>query len=801
MRVLRGVFAGVCVAVVLGSLAAAGADMATATAVRSRPEPPRIDGVLNDPIWREAPIHEGFRQRDPDEAQPATERTTFQLAYDEEALYVGIQCFDTDPGRIIARLTRRDGDTEADWVRVSLDPRLDRQTGFWFSAYASGSVVDGVYSGDRQMDDAWDGVWDVETALHEEGWTAEYRIPYHVLRFAPSEEYVWGLNVERHISRKQERDQWSLVRRTETGLVSRFGRLQGIRGIDPPLHLEVAPYARGRTIVDGAADHSGSVGADVRYGITSSTSLTATINPDFGQVEADPATLNLTAFEDFFGEQRPFFVEGASIFDAGRYDVFHSRRIGRRPGHLELPEDAESVDRPEATTILGALKVTGKTEGKTSFGLLTAVTAEEEADFEQLEGGQPARARQAVEPLTNYLVGRVQQDVLDGTSTVGLLGTTVQRRDAESAYVGALDWDLRFDQERYSVSGSLVGSRSGDGSERHGGYIADIEIDKRGGWLETEAGVAALSRHVDLNDLGFLRRGDLLRSWTEATLYRHTPWGPFQRFDINFQGTADWNYDRQPLDRGVSMSNWFDTRDYWRLHLHLGHELGSLDDDDVGRGGPVIKQLAENWVHAQVETDDREAVRFTMRPELRRHVGGDSYTRALRVGLSVRPAPSILLSVEPRYTLRRNDAQWVDAIDGRFIYGELTSRTLDLSTRGRMSFTPDLSLELYMQPFVAIGEYHRFKELVEAETYRFADYDLGENRDFHRRSLKSNLVLRWEFQPGSLLYVVWSQSRGAAPEEVTADHLELRPLDRLAKSFTDDGSNLFLVKLSYWYGR
>ncbi|MFC1718906.1 DUF5916 domain-containing protein [Candidatus Poribacteria bacterium] len=348
-----------------------------ANAIRVRPQPPRIDGILDDEVWKNAPIHEGFLQSEPNEGDEATERMTFQIAYDDEAIYFGILCYDSEPENIVCRLTRRDGQIEADSVSIGLDPHYDHQTGYWFTAYASGCVRDGTYSDDRMEDSTWNAVWEVQTKTYDHGWTAEYRIPYHVLRFSPKAEYVWGLNVERNVSRKKERVQWMLNRKDEPGLVSKFGRLEGIQGIDPPIHLELVPYAMGRTVLNDETDYSGSIGTDIRYGITSGTSLYATINPDFGQVEADPARLNLTVFEDFFPERRPFFVEGAALFRNQDYGLFHSRRVGRSPGYFEIPEDAEELKRPKETTILGATKLTGKTEGKTSFGIMEAVTAPE----------------------------------------------------------------------------------------------------------------------------------------------------------------------------------------------------------------------------------------------------------------------------------------------------------------------------------------------------------------------------------------------------------------------------------------
>ena len=424
--------------------------------IKIKPQAPKIDGRLDDAIWQQSPVSSDFLQLDPIEGEVASEKTTVQVAYDEEGLYVGIRCYDSDPQAIVSRLTRRDGETQADWISLSLDPHLDRQTGCFFTAYASGSVIDGTYADDRNKDETWNAVWEVATSIDAEGWSAEFYIPYYVMRFSPQDEYTWGLNVERHISRKQERTHWNLMQKDQPGLVSQFGNLHGIRDIDPPLHLEYVPYAMGRSIVDGGADYFGNAGVDLRYGVTSSLSLNATVNPDFGQVEADPAQLNLTAFEDFFSEQRPFFVEGASIFQTGDYDLLYSRRIGRRPGYFSVPEDAVEEDRPEATTILGALKLTGKTEGKTAFGLLQAVTAPEYADINR----NSTRDEYRIEPLTNYLVGRVRQDVLDGTSGVGLFASSVHRRDGQSAYVGATDWDLRFREDIYNLTGTLAASRA-----------------------------------------------------------------------------------------------------------------------------------------------------------------------------------------------------------------------------------------------------------------------------------------------------------------------------------------------------
>ncbi len=306
----------------------------TATAIQINGVPPQLDGVLDDEIWKTAPLHEGFRQRDPDEGKPATERTTFQIAYDDEAVYFAVLCYDSKPDKIVSRLVRRDNHVESDKVTVSLDPHYNRQSAFWFTVYPSGSVTDGTAPETGWWDSTWDGVWEVKTQINENGWAAEYKIPFHILRFSPKDEYTWGLQIERYISRRKEQDHWRLVKRAEPGWASRFGDRTGIKDIHPSRHLELVPYAMGRTRLNDETEWWGNVGTDVQYGISSGISLDATINPDFGQVEADPASLNLSAYEEYFNERRPFFVKGARIFDNLDYSFFYSRRIGRRPEAL-----------------------------------------------------------------------------------------------------------------------------------------------------------------------------------------------------------------------------------------------------------------------------------------------------------------------------------------------------------------------------------------------------------------------------------------------------------------------------------
>ena len=775
-----------------------------ATAVRISDTPPKLDGVLDDDIWQTAPLHGGFRQLDPDEGKPASERTTFQIAYDDEAVYFAIMCYDSEPDKIDTRLVRRDNYVQSDQIDVSLDTHYNRQNAFSFTVYPSGSVIDGILSDNNRLDNTWDGVWEVKTLIHADGWAAEYKIPFRVLHFSPRDEYIWGLQITREIDRKKEIALWRLIEKEEPGWVSRFGDLTGIKDIHPSRHLEILPYAMGRTIRSNETDLWGNVGTDIQYGITTGTTLNATTNPDFGQVEADPATLNLSAYEEFFEERRPFFVKGASVFQTRAYRFFYSRRIGRRPRHFGLPDGAIELDRPEATTILGAAKIVGRTQGGTSFGIMEAVTAREYAQIE-VDGD---RRDYLIEPLTNYFVGRLNQDVLEGNSRVGLITTAVNRQNSNAAYVGGLDWDLRFAKERYRVNGTLAASQAGKLDARKSGYLARFEFSKHGGWLTGDTSLRMLSPNFEMNDLGFRRRSNLL-VWKQGLRARkEKSFNVFRRATFGFLGWWPWNYDGVNIGSYVELLTFGQFKNYWDYNLRVGRVLPSFSDDDVQRGGALIKNPTGWWSYMRFSTDSRKMLQFRLSSALGWKDDRQSYEYNVRFLIRIRPASNIELSVGPLYSYNVNNAQWIKQVEENlsghtkkhYVYGRLISRTLDFTTRADISFTPTLTLQFYLQPFIAVGDYTDFKELIEPKSYQFKPYPLNENRDFHRRSLRGNTVLRWEFQPGSTLFLVWSQSRAIQLEEVGAEELEFRPFHRLRSSFTDEGKNIFLIKCRYWFG-
>lgn len=788
----------------------------TATAIRITDKPPLIDGVLNDEIWKTAPLHEAFRQREPDEAKPVTERTTFQIAYDNEALYFAIMCYDSEPDKIVSRLVRRDTDIESDKVTVSLAPHPNRQRGFWFTVYASGSVIDGTVTDEYNppYDDTWDGVWEVKPQLHNNGWSVEYRIPFYILRFSPTDEYIWGFQVERYISRKKEIGHWRLIKLDAPSNVSRFGDLMGIKNINPPRHLEIVPYAMGRSRFDDDTDLWGNIGTDVRYGITSGITLDATVNPDFGQVEADPATLNLSAYEDYFSERRPFFVKDSTAFGHSDYLFFYSRRIGRRPGHFGIPSNATVFSRPESTTILGAAKIVGRTDGGASFGIMEAVTSPEYAEIEQVVDGKQVQSDHLVEPLTNYFVGRFKQSVLKGNSTIGLITTAVNRLDSNAAYSGGVDWDLRFANDLYQITGSIAGSQTGKPDTRKSGYIALLELDRRGGWLRGETYVEAISPDFDINDVGINWDTDRLVWKYYFGAYKEKPFSIFRSVAFGINGRYRWNYDGVSIHPYAGIWTQIRFKNYWECRLSNAYSFESYNDDDVRRGGVLLKKPADWWWSFRISTDSRKRIQMRLNPSWWRTPINDGGVERERYGVEVdlqirlRLAPNIEFTIGPSYDRLNEYAQWVDLIEERvngkiekhYVYGELKSQTLDFTTRADISFTPTLSLQFYLQPFLTVGEYTNFKELVAPKTYQFRPFPLMDNRDFHWRSLRGNTVLRWEFRPGSTLFLVWTQSREADLALVEEADFAFRPLQSLGSSFTDEGENICLIKCRYWFG-
>ena len=856
----------------------------TMTAVRIE-HPPVLDGKLDDPAWHEAKGVGGFIETDPREESSPAESTTVMIVYDDAAVYVGARLYDAEPARISRRLGRRDDDTQSDMFYVDFDSYHDHRTAFEFAVNPAGVKQDDICSNDFFIGDrSWDPVWDVATTIDSLGWVVEMRIPFSQLRFPHARDQVWGVNFFRWVFRKNERSQWAFQRKTETGYASRFGHLVGLHAIPAPKRLEVLPYTLGRgtferpvfgSPFDRGHSYFGGAGLDVKYGVTSNLTLDAAVNPDFGQVESDPAFVNLTTVEQFLQERRPFFVEGASIFNfggTGPYiqfgntpQYFYSRRIGRTPSLEPEAPPGGFIDVPTHTTILGAAKLSGKTPSGWSVGVLDAVTARERASFASGGSGW----HEDVEPFTNYVVGRVRREV-GGHTGFGFLATAVDRRNNSAAldslrgggYVAAADFYHRWANNAYSVYASLGASHvTGDTlamrltqeqptryyqrpdapylSRRYdprrtslSGVGADFSINKEGGNSNWGFALSTTTPGFEVNDLGFQRRtdrtaGDLFvgHRWTK-------PGRVFRQASIGVDPLAfAWNYGGDRIQFGRDIDVFGRLLNYWSANVFVYQQQRGIDDR-LTRGGPAAVAPAQWQAGATITSDTRQPVNGTLNTQYFRDAGG-TWSFTVSPVINLRPSAAVSLQIGPSYVRGFSAAQFVTSRDNaaatatygaRYVFGELSQRQLDLTTRLNLTFTPTLSFQLYAQPFTFAGRYANFKELETPRTFNFTlygrdngstiSYDPGtavytvhpapavaptdsfqfSNPDSRVRSFRSNAVLRWEYRPGSTVFFVWSQSRFVSLLDPTLDLGHYLGHEM----FLDPPTNVLLVKFNYW---
>ncbi|MGB2770673.1 MAG: DUF5916 domain-containing protein [Candidatus Zixiibacteriota bacterium] len=771
------------------------------TAVRVNPGA-KIDGILDEDFWRQAERSGNFTQFQPDEGQPASETTFVRVGYDDEALYVGMEMYDSEPEGIISRLTRRDRYVENDLVNLIIDSHHDHQTAYAFVVSVSGSQRDSYYYNDNWSDDNWDGVWESATMRTDWGWTAEMKIPFHCLRFACEENPVWGFYCSRRIARKNELDRWIYIPEEASGFVSHFGHLKGLKNLSPPERLEIRPYVvdylqtepKGQGNLDGR-DFTRNLGFDFKYGITSNITLDATVYPDFGQVEQDETVLNLSAFETWYPEKRPFFLEGFKIFETP-FDLFYSRRIGRSP--RGYPEDVKyMIDRPTATSILFAGKVSGKTKGGTSIGILEAVTEREKAEFRHEDG---YRTKEVVEPEANYFAARLMQDVLKN-SVVGIMATAVNQDGRHPAYTGCSDWKLRFHNGDYEWVGQVIGSRTGPDQEGWGGAMS---FRKQGGeHIRGEIGAEYLDRGIDLNHMGFLTRDDNKEVWGWLQYRTTKQWWIVRKTWNNFNVNFTDNLSGVKLTRGGNFNNSIELVNFWNLGGGIWQDFDNIYSDRETRGGPPSPiPIGRNW-WIWLETDARKW--YQINPYFETGDTRDGHFITYSLWVNLHPRSNIEFSVGSGYYRSEDVSRWLTNLedeDGNRtddIFGEEYMERFDVTVRATYTFTRDLTLQAYAQPFIAAVDYRNFKKLVPPDGYEYVDetvYDEEEEEpDFNWKSFNSNLVLRWEYRPGSTLFLVWTQNRDSW-EQGVGDFRFRRDWNEV---FDPYPGSTFLVKLNYWW--
>jgi hypothetical protein len=875
----------------------------TATAVRATASI-SIDGRPDEEVWLTAPAVTDFTQIEPNEWAPVTERTEVRFLFDDQNLYVAAWLYDTGP--LSTRLGRRDSNwPDTDSFILFVDTYHDHRTAYRFTINPSGTKRDEIITiggggggggrggptGTGFGDTSWDPIYDVATSVTDEGWFVEMRIPFGQLGYARGDSQLWGLQVDRRIGRKAEHASWSFTPFLERATVARFGHLEGIEGIRSASPVELMPFvasrAEFRTIPMNSAvdfanpyrsgrDYFTDAGVDLKYRVSSNFTINGTINPDFGQVEMDPAEINLSAFETRQNERRPFFVEGAEIFRFGEQgglntQLLYTRRIGRSP-QGSLPSGIAYADVPRATTILGAVKLSGKTAGGWSVGMLQALTGEESATYVDRTN---TTGQAVVEPLSNYVGLRLRRDMHQGRTSLGGVFTAVNRRlDGEpgltnrlhsAAYTGGLDfrhdrpgrsWIFSGEVTPSIVLGSEAAIRRTQGTSARYlarpdathltfdpeatslvGYGAKFDASKQSGSWRGGATFTAISPTFEVNDIGFQTNADRLALATNFGYDNPRPASGFRRWNIGGGLNSTWNYAGDVLSRDLGIGFNGQLASYHNLSMRVGRSFATWNDR-LTRGGPMTRDLGQYSLNVNASTDNR--MRWTFRSGAGFNRGDDGGWRySVNGGVTGKPTEAMEVRLGPSYSRNRNLGQYVDAVTDanatdtfgrRYIFASIDQSTMSLETRLNMTFTPRLTLELYAEPFLSTGDYHSLKELAAPRTFDFREFgrDVGTielqsngryridpdgpdgssaafqvpNSDFNYRSLMGNAVVRWEWRPGSTLFLVWQQARS---ERLTAlnpgnlDQVGRIQFEKEARAlFGIKPENIFMVKVNYW---
>jgi len=725
--------------------------------------PPVIDGNIDEKVWQSVDWSGDFTQRSPYEYDPPSQQTAFKILFDDNNIYVAIRAFDTEPDKIEKRLSRRDG-YEGDWVAISFDSYNDKLTGFGFSVNAAGVKGDVIITNDNQIDATWDPVWYVKVSTDELGWMAEMKIPMSQLRFAKVKNHVWGLEVMRQIFRKQEFSVWQMVPEDASGWVSMWGELVDINNINPKKEIELIPYVMGSLKksekVEGNPFANGinwgyNAGLDGKIAVTNDLTLNFTINPDFGQVEADPSEVNLSAFESYFPEKRPFFIEGGNIFNfplEGSYspdNLFYTRRIGRQPHfNPNLTED-EYIKMPDFTRILAAFKLSGKTRNGWSIGVMESVTNEVMATIDSSR----IQRKETVEPLTNFFNIRVQKDINGGNTIIGGMVTATNRfiKDStlrflpNSAYTAGVDFTNYWDDKNYYVRTKIVGSTiNGDSSaitwlqeapqryyqrpDNHlsvdstlttmSGYGGNIEGGKSGGGNWRYGFRAAwLSPGFDLNDMGYMRRSDAIN---QSLWVNYVIWSPFSIFRNMHYSLMEWagtDFSGRHLYTGLRLGINAQFINYWSANTGLRREGVDVNRAEL-RGGPALL-YPTNWkTWLSVRSDGRKKLVFRIQGSVEIGNKNNKLHQDIELDISYRPFNALQLSISPEFTVDYDKSKYVETINhesgNKYIVGSLVRYVTSMDIRINYSITPELSLQYWGQPFIYTADYSRFADVIDA---------------------------------------------------------------------------------------
>jgi len=818
---------------------------------------PKIDGLLEDDIWSLGDWQGSFSQQQPVGNVPATERTWIKVLYDRSFLFVAIVCEDSDPEKIRDIFTRRDG-FGGEMTGIALDSYFDKRTAFEFNMSAAGQKMDVKHLGDYQWDFNWNGVWDGASSINDSAWIAEMRIPFSQLRYADQEEHIWGMHVWRWNARKHEEDQWQFIPLEAPAMVYLFGELHGIKNIRESRQVEFLPYVSAG--YDLPADAPGSflpnAGLNAKVGISSDFTLDLSINPDYGQVEADPSVLNLTAFETFYDEKRPFFMEGNDIFDFELDGdiAYYSRRIGSAP-HYPNKLGYDTVNHvPRNTTILGAAKFTGKTSKGLSLGVVNGLTAPEYARLEDTMGiGRDLR----VAPLSNYFASRVKRDFREGNTVVGGMFSLVNRRNSDpilstllpaSAFSGGLDLLHYWNNKNYyfqvkSIASQLQGSREAilkkqlshihqfqrpdadylevdSTREQLGGHGGLLEIGKKGGRFNFSLNGQYRSAGLNLNDMGYIRQSDFMGQGVEISYKMNDPGKWVRNYELYIGQDARWSLGGENIQNKAGVDFLVKSVKNWSYHVQYYHEFSHLDTREL-RGGPALRVDGEHQSGFYIKSDFAKDLSGGFGAHANSfHVKG-SHQEVVHGSIAWLPVRKVKLSAKVSWNSLKYHQHYVNArpgdIGGNYLVGQIDRQTTSLTFRAEVFFSPEMSLQYYGSPYYSVGSFDGFRRVDQAGAreleQRLEAIDIGEgpdaqnnysfgymgetfsfgNPDFSFMQFRSNLVFRWEYKLGSTLYMVWAHDR--------SDWRNLyNPIGEITGGLSGlEGNHIFMLKLNFWF--
>lgn len=840
-----------------------------------------IDGILDESLYN-TPSNNTYIQFEPINGIPASEDTEFWIGYDNDALYFGAYMYDSMPDSIFANLCRRDGHSNSDFITLELDTYHDKRTGFWFGINPTGSISDGTISNDSEFSIDWDGIWEGVSRINNDGWSVEMRIPFSQLRFNKSDENIMGIGLVRKIHRKDELDVFHFSRKDDSGAASHYATLRGIQNIQPPKRLELSPYITGnhgilKTEEDNpfynGHDTNLNIGTDLKIGIGNNLTIDATINPDFGQVEVDPAVINLSAFETVYQEKRPFFIEGADIFSFGNGGAtnklkfgadepsfFYSRRIGRYP---QGEPDGNWVKTPSATSIIAATKISGKITDSWSIGAFSGITKQEFAKI-QLNGNI---FELEIEPFTSYNLLRSLKEFNNGRQGLGAIATFVKRNfddkslmeilSDNSMVLGVDGWTFLNSKKDWVVSGWL-GYSGVNGTKE---YIFDLQqssaryfqrpdadhvkLDKNKEFLNGFAGKVVINKETgnwnfnsliqfvspgfENNDMGLNYSADKINKHVSFGYDWYEPGDIFLTLSLNASYASTHNFAGNKVKEHIIFFGHGKLKNYWSISPIVSYNFRTLSDNAL-RGGPLVVSPSGIWSRISIRSDSRKSTIF----------GFDgNYQESENNSYSVRFSPNVNINIGTRLRLifdvniqnENRPYQYIDSFDDetavqmlgcRHIVGEMKRNTVSTEMRVDYTFTPKLSFQAYIQPYMTVASYSRFKEYTNPESYDFVEYGVTggkdiemygndgyllypngkdennlylENPDFNYKALVGNAVLRWEFRPGSTLYLVWT--RNGSDDKHPGNFEFIRDAKDMFKA---DADNVLAVKFTYWFG-